>query len=105
MGKPIIIGHDDEKRTIHGAGDEYAYLATGRETDGSYFMMHALVPPGGGPPPHIQTREEEGFYVLEGQVTSWIEGERKETETGASIASLRAGAWRLTTVTSTDRPG
>ncbi len=85
MGKPIIIRYDDEKRTIYGAGDEYAYLATGRDTDGGYFMMHAVVPPGGGPPPHTQTREEEGFYVLEGRVTFWIEGERKETEAGAFV--------------------
>lgn len=85
MGKPIIIRHEDEKKTIYGAGDEYAYLATGRETDGSYFMMHAVVPPGGGPPPHIQTREEEGFYVLEGRVTFWIEGEREEADAGTFL--------------------
>ena len=27
------------------------------------------MPPGGGPPFHIQTREEEAFYVLEGQLS------------------------------------
>jgi hypothetical protein len=26
------------------------------------------VPPGGGPPPHIHTREDETFYLLEGQI-------------------------------------
>ena len=30
--------------------------------------MEALVPPGGGPPPHIHTREDETFYLLEGAV-------------------------------------
>jgi len=30
--------------------------------------MEALVPPGGGPPPHIHTREDETFYVLAGQI-------------------------------------
>ncbi len=29
---------------------------------GRYFFVEAMVPPGGGPPPHVQTREEEGFY-------------------------------------------
>jgi len=47
--------------------------------------MHGLVPPGGGPPPHIQTREEEGFYVLDGSVTFWIEGERHEAGPGTFL--------------------
>jgi quercetin dioxygenase-like cupin family protein len=28
--------------------------------------MEAIVPPEGGPPPHIHEREQESFYVLEG---------------------------------------
>ena len=58
-------------RTVEAAGDRYRYLATGASTNGTYFMMEAVVPPGGGPAPHIQTREDEGFYVLEGTVTFW----------------------------------
>ena len=27
------------------------------------------MPPGGGPPLHLQTREEEAFYILEGELT------------------------------------
>jgi quercetin dioxygenase-like cupin family protein len=30
--------------------------------------MEARVPPGGGPPPHIHTREDETYYLLEGQI-------------------------------------
>ena len=30
-------------------------------------MMEALVPPGGGPPPHIHRNEDETFYIVEGQ--------------------------------------
>ena len=59
---------------VLGAGDEYRFLATGARTGGAYVMIEAIVPPGQGPPPHIQTREEEGFYVLEGTVTFWPDG-------------------------------
>ncbi len=31
------------------------------------------MPPGGGPPFHIQIREEEAFYILEGEVTFYGE--------------------------------
>jgi quercetin dioxygenase-like cupin family protein len=55
-------------RAFWGPGDLYRFLVTGEETGGAYFVMEALVPPGGGPPPHIHTREDETFYVLDGQV-------------------------------------
>ena len=58
-----------EGRTIAVVGDVYSFLATGDDTDGKYAMFEAIVPPGGGPPPHVHSREEEGFYVLEGAVT------------------------------------
>ena len=63
MSKPRVVHPRDPATVIHGAGDEYRYLATGAQTDGTYFMLEAMVPPGAGPPPHVQTREEEGFYM------------------------------------------
>lgn len=56
-------------RTIAIVGDVYRFLATGAETGGTYASFEALVPPGGGPPPHVHTREAESFYVLEGEMT------------------------------------
>jgi quercetin dioxygenase-like cupin family protein len=55
-------------RAFWGPGDHYTFLVTGTESGGAYFAMEALVPPGGGPPPHIHTREDETFYLLEGQI-------------------------------------
>ena len=52
-----------------GPGDLYTFLVTGEESGGSYFAMEALVPTGGGPPPHIHRNEDETFYLLEGQIT------------------------------------
>jgi quercetin dioxygenase-like cupin family protein len=51
-----------------GPGDHYTFLVTGEESGGAYFAMEALVPPGGGPPPHVHSREDETFYVLEGKI-------------------------------------
>ncbi len=56
-------------RVIGVVGDVYRFLATGKETDGKYSMWEAIVPPGGGPPPHRHSREVEAFYVLEGEIT------------------------------------
>lgn len=54
-------------RSYWGPGDVYTFLVTGEESDGAYFAMEAIVPPGGGPPRHIHTKEDETFYVLEGE--------------------------------------
>lgn len=54
---------------IYIGGDLYTLLASGAETGGAYAAFEAIVPPGGGPPPHVHTREDEMFYVLEGEVT------------------------------------
>jgi quercetin dioxygenase-like cupin family protein len=51
-----------------GPGDHYTFLVTGEESGGAYFVMEALVPPGGGPPTHVHTREDETYYILEGQI-------------------------------------
>ena len=52
-----------------GPGDRYRFLITGAESGGAYFAMETLVPPGGGPPPHIHRNEDETFYVVEGEMS------------------------------------
>ena len=53
-------------RAFWGPGDHYTFLVTGEESGGAYFVMEALVPTGGRR--RTSTREDETFYVLEGQV-------------------------------------
>lgn len=55
-------------------GDRYIMLASGNDTGGAYCLLEATVPPGGGPPLHYHTRDEESFYVLEGEVTFTVNG-------------------------------
>jgi mannose-6-phosphate isomerase-like protein (cupin superfamily) len=58
-----------EGRSFWGPGDLYTFLVTGEESDGAYFSMLAIVPPNGGPLPHIHRNEDETFYVLDGTPT------------------------------------
>ena len=63
-------------------GDVYWFLATGDDTNGKYASWISVVQPGGGPPPHLHRREEEAFYVLEGEMTFYIEGKRTVLNAG-----------------------
>ena len=58
-----------EGASFWGPGDLYTFLVTGEESGGEYFSMLAIVPPDGGPPPHIHLNEDETFYVLDGTPT------------------------------------
>jgi quercetin dioxygenase-like cupin family protein len=71
-----VIRNAGAGRTLAVVGDVYRFLATGEDTNGKYALWEAIVPPGGGPPPHVHSREEEGFYVLEGEISILVEGER-----------------------------
>ncbi len=71
-------------------GDIYRFLATGEDTDGKYAMWEAIVPPGGGPPPHIHSREEEGFVVLEGEITFQV-GEERIVAKAGTFANIPVG--------------
>src|SRR5713226_7361245 len=68
MASRAVIRQPGEGRIVAVVGDVYRFLATGEDTNGKYALWEAVVPPGGGPPPHVHSREEEGFYVLEGEI-------------------------------------
>ncbi len=71
--------------TLAAVGDVYRFLATGAETAGRYAIWHARIFPGGGPPPHIHTREEEAFFILRGTLAAYDDGVRAEAGPGSLI--------------------
>jgi quercetin dioxygenase-like cupin family protein len=77
LGKSASLIHlpAGSGRAYSAVGDRYLMLATGEQTGGAYCLTEAHVPPGGGPPPHLHTREEESFYVLEGEITFTVNGQ------------------------------
>src|SRR5256885_7238497 len=90
MTRRPTITKPTECRTIAVVGDVYRFLATGDNTHGTYAMLEAIVPPGGGPPPHVHSREEEGLYVLDGEITFQIGGERVVARAG-TFANMPVG--------------
>jgi quercetin dioxygenase-like cupin family protein len=90
MNRNTIINTPPQGRTVAVVGDVYRFLATGDDTNGKYALFEALVGPGGGPPPHVHSREEEGFYVLEGEITFTINGERG-VATAGMFANMPVG--------------
>ncbi len=70
-GKPLKIFSDS------------IYVKLGAEdTGGRYSLIEDVTPPGAGTPLHVHHREDEGFYVLEGDYLFEASGQRFEVHTG-----------------------
>src|SRR5438552_907045 len=64
-----------EGRSFWMLGDLYTIKVEDADTGGKYAAVEATVAPQNGPPPHIHHREDESFYVLEGEL-SFLVGDR-----------------------------
>jgi quercetin dioxygenase-like cupin family protein len=62
-------GRQSLDRSVWYNGWLMTFLATAEETQGRFALIEAVGRKGSVPPPHIHHREEESFYVLEGEMT------------------------------------
>jgi mannose-6-phosphate isomerase-like protein (cupin superfamily) len=53
-------------------GSLLTFLADARETGGAFSLIDAVLKPGNEPPPHVHTREDELFYVIEGSFDVYV---------------------------------
>ncbi len=59
---------EQNTRALLGGGAILSFLATSEDTNGLYAMFEAKGVPGMEPPPHTHTREDETYYILEGEM-------------------------------------
>ncbi len=72
-------------RIVEAFGDKATFMLTGEETGVRYTMFVNETAPGCGPPPHRHDNEDEWFYVLEGKVEFFKDGEWTEVPPGTSV--------------------
>ena len=60
-------------------------LAEKKDTNGAFFLVEALLAPGTEPPPHVHTREDELFYVLEGEFDVYVGKEAFKVKAGECV--------------------
>lgn len=76
-GQDVLVVPPDApgRPAYYATGNLYTFLATGEETGGAFSLFDFVVPPQSGALPHIHSREDELFYVLEGEVTFQLESQ------------------------------
>ncbi len=83
---------------VWGPGDLYSLLATGEETNNAFFQFEAIVPKGGGPPPHVHSREDESFYVVSGSLEILLGDETYHAKRGDFVYIPRGTVHRFKNV-------
>jgi mannose-6-phosphate isomerase-like protein (cupin superfamily) len=56
--------------------------ASGTDSDGRFGLVESVAPAGHQPPPHVHHEDDEGFYVLEGELTLYVGDEETVLEPG-----------------------
>ena len=59
--------------------------ASSESTDGRVAVIEHLGPRGAGSPLHVHSREDEWFYVIEGELTLWVDGETIVAPAGSFV--------------------
>jgi quercetin dioxygenase-like cupin family protein len=60
-------------------------LAEKKDTNGTFCLADAILVPGNEPPPHVHSREDELFYVLDGELDVYVGEEAFKAKTGDCI--------------------
>lgn len=63
--------------------------SSAQTTGGCVSVMENLAPQGSGSPLHVHRREDEWFYVMEGELTFWVGGETILAPAGAFVYGPR----------------
>ena len=69
------------ENSIHYIAHTFSFLATGKDTEGAFALIHCNFRKGFMAPPHYHKFEDESFYILEGEIDFHV-GDKK----------IRAGA-------------
>jgi len=75
-----------EDRAYWGMGILWTMLATAEDSDGKYSCIEELIPHGSSAAPHIHEAADEGFYVIQGEMTFFIEDQPLKAIAGSFVS-------------------
>lgn len=85
MASSDQVGAGNRGVTVQVLTELITFKVTSEQTDGAYTLCETITAPGGGVPPHIQHRDTEAFYVLDGTYTFMLNGDIVEAGPGEHI--------------------
>jgi quercetin dioxygenase-like cupin family protein len=81
---PIVAG-PGEGEALWFLGVLATIKASAKTTGGAVAVIEHLAPRGTGSPLHVHSREDEWFYVVDGELTIWVDGETIVAPAGSFV--------------------
>jgi len=82
-------GRQSLERSVWYSGWLLTFLATGEETRGQFALMEQRASKGNVPPRHIHHREDETFYIVEGEMTFLVGDQTIKATPGTMVFAPR----------------
>jgi quercetin dioxygenase-like cupin family protein len=82
-------GRQSLEQSVWYSGWLLTFLATGEDTGGQFALMEQVSRKGNAPPRHIHHREDETFYVVEGEMTFSVGNETIKATPGTMVFAPR----------------
>ena len=88
---PYALG-PEEGEAFWGFGSLWTIKASGEQTGDRFSMIEEVAPRGEGTPLHRHREDDETFYVLEGELTFYLEDDQPVTASAGSFVHVPGGA-------------
>ena len=75
--------------TLHVFGAEASVKISSSDSGGAYAVMEACTPPNSGPPLHLHQREDEWWYIVDGNFLFEIDGNSVHAGPGDTVFAPR----------------
>ena len=100
--RPVVLSADEGRTPapLNIVGERTLVKIAPEDCEGRYAVFHLDAPPMSGPPLHVHSREDEFFYVLEGELVFEVDGVCHTVRAGGSVGLLRGVPHRYQNFTS-----
>lgn len=100
-----VLVPNGASRTPHAlniVGEATHVLVNSADSSGGFAAFHLTAPPMSGPPLHVHSREDEWFYVLDGELVFEVDGAKHILRAGDSLFLTRGVVHRYQNFTQRD---
>jgi mannose-6-phosphate isomerase-like protein (cupin superfamily) len=85
----VKAGKDRIGGTLHVFSAEVSVKISTHDSSGAYAVMEVCTPPNGGPPLHLHHREDEWWYILDGNIVIEVNGNTLSAGPGDTVFAPR----------------
>jgi quercetin dioxygenase-like cupin family protein len=104
LNRAVVLpaGHTRTPEPLNIVGELTHVLVAPNDSAGQFAAFHLVAPPMSGPPLHVHSREDEWFYVLDGELVFELDGAKHTVSAGGSVYLQRGVVHRYQNFTDRD---